>query len=54
MTVKELIHELSKYPEDAEVVSIELDDWQWRVCTNEWRLRCEYLENAKMIILNPE
>ena len=54
MTVKELIEALSQYPEDAEVISIEADDWQWKICTNEWRLRHEYLDNTKMIILNPE
>lgn len=54
MKVAELIAELSKYPSDAEVVNLEVEDWQFKICNNEWRLRIEYFDGAKMIMLNPE
>lgn len=58
MTVKELIEDLSQYPEDAEIVSIEVDNWQDLIETNEWRLKVERLfantRDANIIILNPK
>lgn len=58
MTVKELIEALSQYPEDAEIVSIEVDDWQSFLNQNMWCTKFERLygnesRDANMIIVNP-
>ena len=59
MTVKELIEALSQYPEDAEIVSIEVDDWASFLQQNMWcakteRLYAETSRDANMIIVNPD
>ena len=58
MTVKELIENLSQYPEDAEIVNIEADDWTYFLEQNMWCAKFEILysetsRNANMIIVNP-
>lgn len=59
MTVKELIEALSQYPEDAEIVNIEVDDWQSFLNQNMWCAKFERLyvkesRDANMIIVNPD
>ncbi len=59
MTVQELIEELSKYPDDAEIVNIEVDDWMSFLNQNMWCAKIERLwakesRDANMIIINPD
>ncbi len=55
MTVKELKQALEAYDDNDEVLSIEVEDWQWQAKNKSYVLECETLktdyENAYMLLI---
>lgn len=55
MTVKELKQALEAYDENDEVLSIEVEDWQWQAKNKSYVLECKTLqtdyENAYMLLI---
>lgn len=51
MKIKDLIEELSKLPEDLEILHFEDDDWEWKATTNHIDYRYLYYDYVRSSVI---